>query len=547
MRRILISVAVLLLAVSAGCGSGSASSAGSAGAPVNGGTLRGAIPDNPDHLDTGISFAVEGWELLEATNNGLLTFKKAGGGQQSVIEPDIATAMPVVTDNGRTYTFQVRKNVMFSPPVNRAVRPSDFQYAIERLFHVGSPGVGFYTNIAGANAYAAHHASHISGIVANDKTGTIAFHLVKPDGAFLDDMAIPFAFAVQAGMPYKDISTDPQWRVATGPYMVKTYTPRQQIVLVRNPNFHQWTAASPKGHVNEVDITIGTTPEQAVNETIDGQLDWYMEAVPPDRFTALRAQYPKQTFLFPRNNVTYFSMNTRKPPFDKLAVRQAVNYAIDRNALVKIFGGQGIPSETVLPPGFGSSYQEHHLYPHDLAKAKQLIQQAGATGASVQIWTTNADPAPKAAQYLASVLSQIGLNVTGVKAVDDSVYWDTLLTQSGDPQIAFNHFDQDFPEGEDFIDTTLNGEHIVNVGNNDVSNTNDPTLNAMIDRTKLMPLGAARNAQWAKIDAYFMQHDAGWAPFLHLEQATFVSPRLHGLIFTGSYFELIPEMWLSKQ
>jgi peptide/nickel transport system substrate-binding protein len=547
MRRILIFVAVLLLAVSAGCGSGSSSSAGSAGAPVNGGTLRGAIPDNPDHLDTGISFAVEGWELLEATNNGLLTFKKAGGGQQSVIEPDIATAMPVVTDNGRTYTFQVRKNVMFSPPVNRAVRPSDFQYAIERLFHVGSPGVGFYTNIAGANAYAAHHASHISGIVANDKTGRIAFHLVKPDGAFLDDMAIPFAFAVPAGMPYKDISTDPQWRVATGPYMVKTYTPKQQIVLVRNPNFHQWTAASPKGHVNEIDITIGTTPEQAVNETIDGQLDWYMEAVPPDRFTALRAQYPKQTFLFPRNNVTYFSMNTRKPPFDKLAVRQAVNYAIDRNALVKIFGGQGIPSETVLPPGFGSSYQEHHLYPHDLAKAKQLIQQAGATGASVQIWTTNADPAPKAAQYLASVLSQIGLNVTGVKAVDDSVYWDTLLTQTGDPQIAFNHFDQDFPEGEDFIDTTLNGEHIVNVGNNDVSNTNDPTLNAMIDRTKLMPLGAARNAQWAKIDAYFIQHDAGWAPFLHLEQATFVSPRLHGLIFTGSYFELIPEMWLSKQ
>jgi peptide/nickel transport system substrate-binding protein len=547
MRRVLISVPLLLLAVSAGCGSGSSSSAGSAGSPVNGGTLQGAIPDNPDHLDTGISFAVEGWELLEATNNGLLTFKKAGGGQQSVIEPDIATAMPVVTDNGRTYTFQVRKGVMFSPPVSRAVRPSDFQYAIERLFHVGSPGVGFYTNIAGADAYAAHHAAHISGIVANDKTGTIAFHLVKPDGAFLDDMAIPFAFAVPAGMPYKDISTDPQWRVATGPYMISTYTPKQKIVLVRNPNFHQWTAASPNGHVNEVDINIGTTPEQAVNETIDGQLDWYMEAVPPDRFTALRQQYPKQTFLFPRNNVTYFSMNTRKPPFDKLAVRQAVNYAIDRNALVKIFGGQGIPSETVLPPGFGSSYQEHHLYPHDVAKAKQLIQQAGATGASVQIWTTNADPAPKAAQYLASVLNEIGLNVTDVKAVDDSVYWDTLLTQSGDPQIAFNHFDQDFPEGEDFIDTTLNGEHIVNVGNNDVSNTDDPTLNAMIDRTKLMPLGAARNAQWAKIDAYFMQHDAGWAPFLHLEQATFVSPRLHGLIFTGSYFELIPEMWLSKQ
>ena len=546
MRSILTSVAVLALALAAGCGSGNSSSGGSGGAPVDGGVLRGGIPDDPDHLDTGISFAVEGWELLEATNNGLLTFKKAGGGQQSVILPDIASAMPTVSPDGRTYSFHVRPNVMFSPPVSRAVRPSDFQYSIERLFHVGSPGVGFYTDIVGANAYAAHKAAHISGIVANDAAMTITFHLVKPDGAFLDDLAIPFAFAVPKGTPYKDISTDPAWRVATGPYMVSSYVPRQQIVLTRNPNFKQWTPASPKGHVNEVDITIGITPEQAVNETIAGQLDWYMEAVPADRFTALRKQYPKQTFLYPRNNVTYFSMNSRKPPFDKLAVRQAVNYAIDRNALVKIFGGQGIPSETVLPPGFGSSYQEHHLYPHNVAKAKQLIASAGATGAPVQVWTTNAAPAPAASQYLASVLKQIGLNVTGVKQVDDSVYWDTLLTQAGDPQIAFNHFDQDFPEGEDFIDTTLNGEHIVNVGNNDVSNTNDPTLNAMIDRTKLMPLGEARNAQWAKIDAYFMQHDAGWAPFLHLEQATFVSARLHGLIFTGSYFELIPEMWLSK-
>jgi peptide/nickel transport system substrate-binding protein len=549
MGRIPLVVAALALAAAAaGCSSGSSvsSGGGGGGAPQNGGVLRGGIPDNPDHLDTGISFAVEGWELLEATNNGLLTFKKAGGGQQAVIQPDIATAMPAVTDGGRTYTFHVRPNVRFSPPVNRAVRPSDFQYAIERLFHVGSPGVGFYSNIVGADAYAAHKAPHIAGIVANDAAGTITFHLVKPDGAFLDDLAIPFAFAVPKGMPYKDISTDPRWRVATGPYMVSTYIPHQKLVLTRNPNFHQWTPNSPRGHVDEVDIAIGVTPEQAVNETIGGQLDWYMEAVPPDRFTALRKQYPNQTFLFPRNNVTYFSMNERKPPFDKLAVRQAVNYAIDRNALVKIFGGQGIPSETVLPPGFGSSYKEHHFYPHDVAKAKALVAQSGAAGQPVQIWTTNSPPAPAAAQYLASVLKQIGLDVTGVKQVDDSVYWDTLLTQSGDPQIAFNHFDQDFPEGEDFIDTTLNGEHIVNVGNNDVSNTNDPTLNAMIDRAKLMPLGAARNAQWANIDAYFMQHDAGWAPFLHLEQATFVSPHVHGIVFTGSYFELIPEMWLSK-
>src|SRR5207245_5765627 len=132
-RRLII--LTLVAAALGGCSSGSSASSGGSGGggegtPVNGGTLRAGIPDNPDHLDTGIAFAVEGWQLLEATNNGLLTFKKAGGGQQAVIQPDIATTMPKVTDGGRTYTFHVRPNVRFSPPVNRAVRPSDFQYAI---------------------------------------------------------------------------------------------------------------------------------------------------------------------------------------------------------------------------------------------------------------------------------------------------------------------------------------------------------------------------------------------------------------------------------
>src|SRR6476659_10186583 len=485
-RRALVVAAVALLA--AGCGSGSGSSSGGSSGVQNGGVLRAGIPDDPDHLDTGISYAVEGWELLEATNNGLLTFKKASGSAGSVVVPDIATAMPGVTDGGRTYTFHVHPGVRFSPPVNRAVKPSDFQYAVERLFHVGSPGVGFYTIIQGADAYAAHRAAHISGIVANDKAMTIAFHLTHPDGAFLDIMAMPFAFAVPAGMPYKDISTDAQWRVATGPYMVKTYVPKQQIVLVRNPNFTQWSPNSPNGHLNEVSIQIGVTPEQAVNETIDGQLDWYMEAVPPDRLTELKAQYPGQVHMYPRNNDTYFAMNERLAPFNKLAVRQAVNYAIDRNALVKIFGGQGTPTENIVPPGFGSAYKPHHLYPHDIAKAKQLIQQAGAEGANVTVWGHNTDPTPKAVQYMAGVLNQIGLHAT-VKTEDESVYWPTISTQKGDPQIAFNDWNEDYPEAQDWFDVLLNGEHIVNVGNNDASNTNIPAYNRMIDQAKRMPLG----------------------------------------------------------
>ena len=549
MRRSALALSALAaVALAAGCGgSGGASGGGGgsgSGTPVKGGTLRAGIPDNPDYLDPGLSYTNEGWEILEATNNGLLTFKKAAGGAGAQIVPDIASAMPTVTDGGLTYTFHVRPNVMFSPPVSRPVKPSDFKFSIERLFRIDSGGLAFFTGIKGADAYAKTRKGGISGIVADDAKGTITFHLTQPDGTFLDYMATPFAFVLPTGTPSKDISTLPEWRIATGPYRVSTYTPKQQLIMTRNPNFHQWTADSPAGHLNEIDVQIGITPEQSVNEIADGQLDWYFESVAPDRLTELKARYPSQVHLFTRNNTTYFVMNERKYPFTKLAVRQAVNYAISRPALVKIFGGQGTPTENIVPPGFGSAFKAHHLYPHDVAKARELIKQAGVEGASVTVWGHNTDPTPKAVQYMAGVLNSIGLHAT-VKTEDESVYWPTIATEKGDPQIAFNDWNEDYPESQDWFDVLLNGQHIVNVGNNDVSNSDIPAYNEMIDKAKRMPLGAARNAVWAKLDYLYMKNDAGWAPFMNREWPKFVSPKVHGLVFNGTYFELFPSMWLS--
>ena len=85
------------------------------------------------------------------------------------------------------------------------------------------------------------------------------------------------------------------------------------------------------------------------------------------------------------------------------------------------------------------------------------------------------------------------------------------------------------------------------MGNNDVSNTDDPTLNAMIDQTKQMPLGARpKRRSGPRSTTCSCRRTPGWVPILHLQQPTFTSARLHGLVFTGSYFELIPSMWCSQ-
>jgi peptide/nickel transport system substrate-binding protein len=282
-----------------------------------------------------------------------------------------------------------------------------------------------------------------------------------------------------------------------------------------------------------------------VNQISNGQLDWYFESVPPDRLGQLKARYPKQVHLFTRKNSTYFSMNERKAPFNKLAVRQAVNYATDRRALVKIFGGQGTPSENIIPPAFGTAYKQHSLYLYDLARARKLITQAGVKGASVTVWGHNTDPAPKAVQYMASVLNSIGLKAS-VKTLDESVYWDTIATEKGDPQIAFNDWNQDFPEGQDFIDVLLNGEHISAVGNNNQSNMNVAAHNKLINRARRMPLGTPRNQIWARLDYLISKNNAPWVVFMNRQWPKFVSPKLNGLVFNGTYFELFPSMYFTK-
>src|SRR6266852_2512206 len=119
-----------------------------------------------------------------------------------------------------------------------------------------------------------------------------------------------------------------------------------------------------------------------------------------------------------------------------------------------------------------------------------LLDQPGLQ-AEPRFLTTHShstDPTPKAVQYMASVLDSIGLKAS-VKTLDESVYWDTIATQKGDPQIAFNDWNQDFPEGQDFIDVLLNGEHISAVGNNNQSNMNIAAYNGLIDKARRMPLG----------------------------------------------------------
>jgi peptide/nickel transport system substrate-binding protein len=519
---LMIGVALLAAACGGGGNKSSASTAGATGA-AGGSTEQKTFPNfrivydtGTDYLDPGLSYTVQGWETMWNVYLSLLGYKHVAGPDGATLIPALAQDMPDISADGKTYKLKLRSGLKYSD--GKPVKASDFKYAIKRLFQIDSPGVGFFTNIVGADQFSKTQKGDISGIVTNDQTGDVTIKLVKPQGDFSNILATIFAAPVPSGTPAKDQSTTPI--PSTGPYMIQSYKPNRQFVLVRNPNFKP-TANVPATNADKMTVKIVEDDSAALQQVINGQADYDFHPIPVDRLADVQQKYGDQLKIYTPANTYYFFMNNRLAPFDNLKVRQAVNYAIDRNALVRLYGGLATPTENVLPPTY-PQYKKHNLYPHDLAKAKQLIQQAGAKGAAVTVWTSNRDTAKKPAAYLQDVLNQIGLKAK-LKVIDASIYWTTVGNQATKAQIGFADWFQDYPHPLDWFDVLLNGQRITQTHNNNYSNFNNSGVNSTIDKLKTEPtLSDSVNQQWATLDDTIMKQ-AAWAPYVNRQFTDFFS------------------------
>jgi peptide/nickel transport system substrate-binding protein len=525
----LLSISTLVAAfalLAAACGGGGgggneAESSTSTSAGSGGSSQQKTFPNfrivydtGTDYLDPGLSYTVQGWGAMWNVYLSLLGYKHVNGPDGATLVPALATALPDVSSDGLTYKLTLRKGLKYSN--GKPVKASDFRYAIERDYKVDSPGVGFFSNIAGADEFSKTKKGHISGITANDSTGAITVKLLKPQGDFQNILATIFAAPVPQGTPGKDQSTTPI--PSTGPYQIQSYKPNREFILVRNPNFKP-TANVPATNPDKMTFKIVEDDSAALQQVINGQADYDFHPIPVDRLADVQQKYPDQLKIYTPANTYYFFMNTREAPFDKLQVRQAVNYAIDRDALVRLYGGLATATENILPPTY-PQYVKHDLYPHDLAKAKQLIQQAGAKGAEVTVWGSNRETSKKPVAYLQDVLNSIGLKAK-LKIIDASIYWTTLGNQKTKAQIGFADWFQDYPHPLDWFDVLLNGERITDTHNNNYSNFDDKAVNAKIDQLKKQPtLTDSINKQYADIDKMAMQQ-AAWAPYANRQFTDF--------------------------
>jgi peptide/nickel transport system substrate-binding protein len=549
-----------LAVVAAGCGSSSSSpSAQATPAGHKGGTFTILANSAFGVADPAQNYTLEEWQLLIDTHDGLVSFAKLGGLPGTKIVPDLATSIPAPTNGGKTYVFHIRHGIKFSN--GQTLKPSDFVKTFERQFTVPGP-TSFYSDIVGASKCSTKGCSLSKGVVANDSAYTLTLNLTAPDPELMDQLSLPFAFAVPASTSPK--LTGNNVPPGTGPYMWKSYNPNTQAVLVRNPYFHVWSAeAQPAGYPNEIIEKYGLQVSDEVTQVQNGSANEVFDGdqIPSDQLSQLNS--PKYTNQVHVNTLTadwYFALNTRRPPFNNVLARQAINYAANRAAYVKIAGGPSlaVPTCQILPPNY-PSYAPYCPYTAgtshtkwtapDIAKAKQLVQQSHTAGMKVVVDGTNDQVGKALVEQMVSDLNAIGYKASP-QLLAASIQYPFVQnsSNSGKWNVGWSAWYQDYPAQSDFLNVLLgcgtihpNSDASPNIAAY-CSKSTQAQINQAESMATTNPSGAA--ALWTKID----QEDTNAAPWVDMynpKQIDFLSSNVHGYSWSPQWYILIDRLWLS--
>src|SRR3954451_13223985 len=287
-----------------------------------GGTLIATGPASDPTLDPATWWWYDGWVLLSATNDGLVTVRRADGTAGSVIVPDLARSLPLVRDSAATYTFVLRRGLRYS--TGRPVRARDVRASVERLWRIKPSWLVVAPDLRLGLVGEARCAARPSrcdlrrAILSDDHAGTVTFHLARANPSFLRLLTLPFYDLLPAGTPARDHRVLP----ATGPYKISDYEPGRRVTLVRNQWFRP-REGRPDGYPDSIIRRLDRTSlTHATRDVLDGRGDYLGAPLPPEVVAPLTIRRASQLHTAQSAVLTYLFLNMRVPPFDHLEVRR---------------------------------------------------------------------------------------------------------------------------------------------------------------------------------------------------------------------------------
>jgi peptide/nickel transport system substrate-binding protein len=528
-----IGAAMLIAAALAGTASSKPSAASSSG-QKKGGTMNvNMSATDVDYSDPALAYGTNSWQILDAVCAKLTNYPDRPGAAGTKLVADAAVGFPTVSKDGKTYTFTIRSG--WRSNTGEALTAANFAYAFNRDLNpkMQSPAVPFITGangIVGAQAVADGKAATASGIVAKGQKLTIK--LQKPDGSFLSKLAMDFFCAIPKSTP---INADGITTFASfGPYYIASRQVGRQIIVKENPNYR-----GPRPHnVNTFAFTANTNLDQSLLQVKAGQSDYDAGGLPPTAHAGLAQQFginKGRYFVSGGLNIDYAALNTSRPTFSKVGLRKAVQYAIDRPAMVRQRGYlAGRRDDQILPPGI-AGYKNYTLYPikgSDYTKAKSLATAAGGCK-DVTLYTGNTAVGQGLGQILRYNLTQIGCSVN-VKLFQGFQIYIAAGTRGEPYDVVLGGWFADYADPYDFIDILLNGENIHESNNNNLAYLNAPALNKQMKSANAL-VGDARYNAYQNLDLNIQKNYAPLVTYENRNIREFVSSRTGGYVFSNAH------------
>jgi peptide/nickel transport system substrate-binding protein len=469
-------------------------------------------------------------EAMSLVYTPLLAYRREEGLAGAELIPGLAQDLPEISEDGQTYTLTLREELEYSN--GATVRASDFEHAVKRALTAGTRAASFLERIDGADEYlaAGDPQAELRGIRSDDATGEIVIELTEADASFSNVLAMWVAAPVPGNTSFRNRSADPPPGV--GPYEITESEPGRRFVLEKSASFPQLALPDiPTGNVDRITTEMVDGVERQAQDVLEGRVDYMREAPPEDVRSSLLAAGDERYQERPGPGTVFIYFSPRLPPFDDPRVREAVNYAIDRAALSELFDGGLEPGCTFLPPdtpGYDEALDTIQCpygdpsQPPDVARARRLIEAAGAAGAEVTVWRSDEAGMGEITDAYAETLRTLGLEVTLATADRDT----GPPAPSGPTDVAQTEvvsWFEDFPHPLNLY-SPLVGDPVGAGGGADLS---DPRLAREVERLKGDDDLDSVAEEWAALDRYLVSPPQSYvAPIGHPKLTRLLSSRL---------------------
>jgi peptide/nickel transport system substrate-binding protein len=550
------------------------------GTPVKGGVLNLAGTSDVDYMDPNITYYTVGYEAARLYSRQLYTYPGVVG-QATDAVPDIATSLPTVSADGKTFTITIKQGVMWNTSPARQVSAADVVRGTEITCNPSQPFggtpdfasliVGYKSfcaafakapvSVAGIKSFLASHT--LSGVTVDPSDPeTVVFHLTQPATYFTNMLALPaFSPRPVEMLNYLPASQqEAQHTISDGPYEIKSYSPTKSIDFVRNPAWNASTDTIRKAWVNEIKVTLGVQQTAIQQQILAGSVDlsWDLGPPPNQDNSLIQSNNPYLNVQSEIASNPYIVFNTQSPnnsgALGKVAVRQALSYAIDRSDLLQDAGGPDLapPLTHVLPSQIdGAPTSTTSVYPYDPTKAEALLKAAGASGITLKfLYRPSSSTSTAMFQDLQSQLKKVGITLKGVTASESDFYVKYLeqpgSARRGEWDLSLAGWGPDWYGNAalSFFAPLFDGRTLPPLSSN-FGLFNDPAVNTLIDTASKATSLATSNADWAAADNKVIQ-DAAIYPIEDDNTGLLRGANVHDAVFLPALQNFdFTNVWLS--